>query len=159
MVVIVGGLLAFGYHRFEVWRDRPSEARRIAEAATVAGFVRTAVVDASDGDNPPYANAYFIRPAPKPDPLEVVVPTIQLSAVAPLPAPEPWEKPRIYDVVAKGKRPDGCEASVTVVSDPKPTVRDIRGEHSISILTPEQLDEVRKGTKVFIQLTVVNCGW
>jgi hypothetical protein len=159
-VLVVVGLLAFGYYRFEAWRNRPSEARRIADAATVAGFARTAVVDVPDGDNPPEAAAYFIGPVPKPDPLAVIsVPTIQLNAIAPPPAPEPWEKPR-YDVaVAKGQRPDGCGATVVFDSDPRPSTLDLRGEHSITILTAEQLAEVHNGTRVFIELMVGGCGW
>jgi|GEM_PF-5735592 len=51
VLLVVACLLAFGYHRFVAWRDRPSEARRIAEAATVVGFTRTAVVDISDSSN------------------------------------------------------------------------------------------------------------
>jgi len=200
ILLVVGGLLAFGYHRFVAWRDRPSEARRIAETTTVAGFVRTAIVDESDGDNPPYANAYFIGPAPKPDPVAVVsVPTIQLREAGSPPIAPEWDKaryaggepaplrrssqhrrrsatsrPRLQparhttahllkhdnaEALAKGRRPDGCEASVTFVSDPEPSTLDIRGEHSIAILKAEQLDEVRKGTSVFIKLTLDNCGW
>lgn len=160
LLVIVGLLVSSGCSRGQVEQDSPSEARRIAEAATVAGFVRTVVVDVSDGDNPPYASAFFIGPAPRPDAVAVVaVPSIQLNAIAPPPAPQSWEKPRSYLVAAKGQRQDGCKASVTFDSDPKPSVSHIRGEESISVLTAEQLDAVRNGTQVFIELSIGGCGW
>jgi hypothetical protein len=152
VLLIVVGLLDFGYYRFEAWRNRPSEARRIAEAATITGFVRTAVVDVPDS-NATYADAYFIGPAPKPDTMPVVsVPTIQLNAVPPPPASPEWVYRSIP--VTKGERPDGCGATVAYTmhlnSDPR------RSEFN---LTAEQLDEVRNGTQVFIELSVGGCGW
>jgi hypothetical protein len=161
VLLIVVGLLTFGYYRFQAWRYRTGEARHIAEAATVAGFVRTAVVDESDGDNMPDAAAYFIGPAPKPDPLAVVsVPTIQLEAADPAPVAPEWDKARYAGLdfpVAKGQRPDGCYVAVTFVSNPKPPTLDLSGKHSITILTAEQLAEVRNGTRVFIELSVSGC--
>ncbi|MEC3918748.1 hypothetical protein [Nocardia sp. CDC160] len=80
-MLIVLGLVAFGYHRLEYER-RGDEAHRIVEQATVAGFTRTGIINIDDGDNPPLAQAYFIGPAPKPDVVTVVsVPTIQLKQV------------------------------------------------------------------------------
>jgi hypothetical protein len=160
VVLIIGGLLAFGYYRFEAWRFRTGEAKRIAEAATVAGFVRTAIVDMPAGDNLPNATAYFIGPAPRPDPLAIVsVPAIPLKA-ADAPVAPPWDPNEYVGIdypVATGRRADGCYASVAFISNPKLSVNDFR-RHSIAILTPEQLDEVRNGTKVFIQLYVSGCG-
>jgi hypothetical protein len=150
-VVILAGLLDFGYRRLESWRDRPSDARRIAEAAAVTGFVRKAVVDIPDSDNPPYAEAIFIGPAPKPDPLTAVsVPTIRLQAVMPEPDPLPWKKTRYYFIVANGQRPDGCKATVAFNTDPQP-------EDVNSILTAQQIEEVRNGTQILIELVVGDC--
>lgn len=87
------------------------------------------------------------------------MPTIKLNLVNPMPGPSPLDPPR-YDVaVAKGRRPDGCGATVVLDSDPQPSMLDIRGEHWISILTPGQLDAVRKGTQIFIEVEVGGCGW
>lgn len=154
VLLTIVAFMSSGCNQQPNWRDRPSEARRIAEGTTVKGFVRTAIVDVPD-DNHTYANAFYIGPAPKPDPLAVVeVPTIQLSAVA-APAPVPsWDNDnRLTVVVAKGKRPDGCMASVAYSVHPEadPT-------RSSFNLTPEQLDAVRNGTQVFVQLTVSACG-
>ncbi|WP_330183261.1 hypothetical protein OHB26_06155 [Nocardia sp. NBC_01503] len=140
----------------KVTHHDPTEAMRIAEATTVAGFARMAVADVSGGDSDPttYAVAYFIGPAPKPDPIKaVVVPTIHLNTVAPSDDPQPWEKPKYITVVASGKRPDGCAASVSYLtaSVPEPQI-------SESHLTAEQLDEVRAGSKIFIRLSVTGCG-
>ncbi|MFE9324656.1 hypothetical protein ACIHDR_17435 [Nocardia sp. NPDC052278] len=160
MVLIVGGVLAFGYYRIEAWRFRTGEAKRIAEAATVTGFVRMAIVDVPDGDNLPNAAAYFIGPAPRPDPLAVVsVPTIPLTAADPPVAPA-WDPTKYVGIdypVATGRRADGCYASATFITNPKPSVEDFR-RHSIAVLAPEQLDEVRKGSKVFIELDISGCG-
>jgi len=151
VLLLVAGLLVFGYHRFTAWRDRPSEARRIAEAATVAGFVRAAVKDVPVGDSSPWAEAIFIGPAPKPNILRVVsVPTIRLNAVAPQPAPPVGDKPLYYIVVAAGHRPDGCSVNVAFNLDPKP-------EDVNSILTDQQVDDVRNGTRVLIELMVNGC--
>lgn len=158
VLLIAASLLVVGYNRYKAWTG-PSEARRIAEATTVAGFVRTAVVNISGGENPMHADAYFIGPAPRPDPIAIVsVPTIQLYAVPPPPAPPSWEKPRTYLVAAKGKRPDGCEASVTFESDPKTTAYSSGDEGWVTLLTAEQLEGVRNGTQIFINLAVGNCG-
>jgi hypothetical protein len=165
LVVIVGalssivGMLAFTNHSIHDHFNRPSEARRIAEAATVTGFVRTAVVDMDDGDNPPYAEAYFIGPAPKPDPLAVVsVPTIQLTADAPPSADYARRNPDVDSAVAGGKRPDGCAADMVFVSNPTSTVYGMGGRDH-SILTNEQLAAVHNHTAVVIELGVNNCGW
>ena len=156
VLLIVAGVLVYGFHRFEAWRNSPSEARRIAESATVAGFVRSAVVDMADGDNPLMAEAYFVGSAPKPDPLAVVsVPTIQLKAV-----PSPPESPTwVYKSfpVAKGQGPDGCDVTVAFDSDPIRSTLDLRGEKTITILTAEQLNAVHNGTQIFIKLIVGDC--
>jgi hypothetical protein len=147
--IVVVGLLGYGFFRFETWRNRPSEARRLADAATVAGFVRTAVVDVNDGDDASVADAFFIGAAPKPNPLAVVaVPTIELKALdPPIVAPESGSA-----VVARGTRPDECAASVVFLAPPgsEPGKPDWH-------LTTQQLDNVRKGTQILIQLHVYNC--
>lgn len=156
ILLIVVGLGAFGYWRFDAWRDRPSETRRIAESVTVAGFVRTAVVDEADGDNPSDANAYFIGPAPKPDAVtSVSVPTIRLSAVPPPYAPDLDDSgaPPLAYPVAKDERRDGCGASVSYPTEPASD-----RERSSWRLTAEQLDGVRRGTDVLVRVLVYGCG-
>ncbi|WP_153412784.1 hypothetical protein [Nocardia macrotermitis] len=159
---VVVGLLVFGWHRFQQWRFRTGEARRIAEAVTVSGAVRTAIVDVSDGDNLPTATVYFIGPAPKPNPVRAVsVPTIQLVAVPPPSSVPEWDETRdrgIDYAVATGRRPDGCYASVVFVSNPKSSVPDLTGEHSIGILTASQLADIRSGAKVLTEVNVGPCG-
>ncbi|MGW4535392.1 hypothetical protein ACWEOI_31015 [Nocardia sp. NPDC004340] len=113
---------------------------------TVAGFTRTKVIDVPHGDDAPFAEAYFIGPAPKPDPLTAVtVPNIVLTAVEP---PPPAPESRAFAVVAVGHRSGGCGATVTFRSDP------YQGNFG---LTPQQLDDVRKGTQVFIQIVIGGC--
>ncbi|MCU1639894.1 MAG: hypothetical protein JWN03_169 [Nocardia sp.] len=166
LIVIVGalsiavGLLTFGHHRLEDRHNRPSEARRIADAATVAGFARTAIVDMDDGDNPPYADAYFIGPDPKPDLLGVVsVPTIQLKAADSPSAEDERRNPDIDFAVVNGQRPDGCEASAWFVSNPTSSAHGTKRNEWVSILSDEQLAEVRNHTAVVIELGIDNCGW
>ncbi|MFJ4659031.1 hypothetical protein ACIP5Y_47810 [Nocardia sp. NPDC088792] len=154
-------LVACGCDRLEIGHNRPDEAARIAKAATISGFGRTGIADVLDNDNPPGADAYFIGPAPKPDPLAVVsVPTIQLEATDPPTAEYTRQHPDIDLPVAAGKRPDGCMASVTFISNPPSSVvSEGWGNHRISILTDEQLAAVRNHTALVIELLISNCGW
>jgi hypothetical protein len=153
VVLVVAGLLGYGWHRFEAWREKPGEAERIAETTTVAGFVRAAVVDLDDG----VTDAYFIGPAPQPDPVSVVsVPTIRLSPVAPELDQASDPEPRHDQVVAKGQRRDGCGASVVAESDP---MSDLGPDWTRKItLTNDQLAAVRRGTKTLFVVGVFNCG-
>ncbi|MBU3066331.1 hypothetical protein KO481_33030 [Nocardia sp. NEAU-G5] len=155
-VVIIPSILIFGYHRFEAWRNPPSQTWHLANSITVKGFNRLTVID--DPVDAPMAEAYFIGPPPKPDPLAVVtVPTIQLAT-----SPRP-DLGRPHDtrsvVTAGGFRPDGCGAIVSYDSDPRPTVGLMEDEHHISILTKQQITDVLNGTKVFIEVVVSDCGW
>ncbi|WP_147404326.1 hypothetical protein [Nocardia panacis] len=161
--LVLGGLVTYGIHWFQSWRHQPTEARRLAEAASVVGFVRTAIIDVSDGDNPPHATAFFIGPAPKPDALAVVsVPTIKLSPLEPPPYMSELEKKKYDDsdfAVAYGKRPDGCGAGVAFISNPKQWEYSLRGQHMIEVISPEQIESVRRGASVFMELAIGNCGW
>jgi hypothetical protein len=163
VLLVFVGLTAYGCYRYVNWPATPSGARRIADAVTVTGFVRAAVVDQSDGDSPPYAQAFFIGPPPKPDPIrDVSVPTIRLAVADPPPAAPEWDKSKYVGVdfpVARGQRPDGCGSTVTFVANPKQSVRSLRGNTMISILTDAQLAAVRKGTDILVEVDVANCGW
>lgn len=153
--VIAGSVLAFGYNRFEAWRDRPSQTWHLANSVAVAGFARIAVID--DPVNVPMAKAYFIGPAPKPDPLVAVsVPTIRLSASR-VPDPALPHDTRSL-MTAGGFRPDGCGAIVSYESDPRPEIGYLEDEHHLSILTSQQTADVLNGTKVFIKVAVSDCG-
>lgn len=155
-LLVVVGLLAIGCSRFEDRHQDSSEARRIAESTSVTGFARTAVVDMSDGDNPSNAQAFFIGPAPKPDPTAAVsVPTIPLTTIS---TPPPISYDGVSYPVAKGKRPDGCMATVVFESNPKSVVRSTVSNDLVTIVTPAQLDALRGGTQVLIRLNVSNCG-
>jgi hypothetical protein len=152
VLLVIAGFSTWGFMRFEAWRSPSGVARHIADSATVAGFVRVSVVDVYDGGNSSDATAYFIGPAPRPDPLVAVsVPTIKIAAVAPeMVVPGV----RTSDVVARGQRSDGCGVSVSYPTGPIPD-----SEQSNWKLTAEQRDEVRKGTQALIALYVYNCGW
>ncbi len=161
-LVIAACLAAYSVHRFEAWRSRTGEDRSIAETVTVSGFTRTTIIDLSDGDNLPLARAFFIGPAPRPDPLTVVsVPNFQLRAADPPPVPASWEDPNKYAGIdypaAIAQRPDGCYVAVGFDTHPKVSAPDLSGKHTITILTTEQLDNVLKGTQILIQLDVSGC--
>lgn len=151
-VLLIGVvLLACGYQRFESWRSLPVEATRIAEATTVAGFSRTAITSYTDDDRS-FAHVYFIGPAPKPDPVAVAsVPTIQLNGLTP-PSSPPGVDTKV-GVVAKGKRSDGCMASVSY-----PANLDLDARRSQFHLSAEQLAAVFKGEQVVIDVSIGNCG-
>lgn len=144
-------LLACGFRRFESWRSLPVEATRIAEATTVTGFSRTAITSYTDDDRS-FAHVYFIGPAPKPDPVAVAsVPTIQLNGVTSPPNP-PGVDIKV-GMVAKGKRSDGCMASVSF-----PANLDLDARRSQFHLSAEQLAAVFKGEQVVIDVSIGNCG-
>lgn len=152
IVLLIGVvLLACGYQRFDSWRRLPAEATRIADATTVTGFSRTAITSYTDDDRS-FAHVYFIGPAPKPDPVAVAsVPTIQLNGVTP-PSSPPGVDSRV-GVVAKGKRSDGCAASVSY-----PANLDLDARRSQFHLSAEQLATVFKGEQVVIDVNIGNCG-
>lgn len=149
-------LATFVYHRYDSWRERPTEARRIAESITVAGFSRTVVVDVIDSYSS-YARAYFIGPAPKPDPLAIIaVPTMQLHSQQSSPLRAQYEEFGAVEIVAKGQRGDGCEATVSFVANPIATTSAVP---PVRILTDEQRAAVRSGSQILIGISVNNCGW
>jgi hypothetical protein len=160
-LVIAVALVVCGCDRLAPWRHDPDGAKRLAEAATVAGFTRTAIIDEDSGANPPDAEVYFIGPAPKPNPLAVVsVPTIQLKAADSPPAEYTREHPDVDLPVATGERPDGCMAAVVFVSNPTSSVSsDFHGKHRVAILTDAQLATVSDHTATVIRLVVSGCGW
>ncbi|WP_433590473.1 hypothetical protein [Nocardia sp. CA-145437] len=81
---------------------------RIAEAVTVAGFERVALVNWAPGDDLPEGMAYFAGPQPYPDPVAgVSVPSIPLRSA------KGKQDGVVGDIqVASGSRPDHCGASV-----------------------------------------------
>ncbi|WP_433667492.1 hypothetical protein ACQP06_27885 [Nocardia sp. CA-136227] len=153
MLVLIGGAPWFIASRCDfspVPSAAQTPARRIAESVTVTGFVRTAVIDMPyNYDDVTFAEAYFIGPAPAPDPLAVVtVPTIDLAAITP-----PIVAPAIGNaVVARGKRPDQCAASVSYLNPPVSDPAEPGWN-----LTPEQLDRIRTGAETFVVVHVYNC--
>ncbi|UGT42677.1 hypothetical protein LTV02_04460 [Nocardia yamanashiensis] len=81
---------------------------RIADAVTVAGFERVAVVTWAPGDDLPEGLAYFAEPQPYPDPVAgVSVPSIPLRSV------DHIQPGMVQDIqTANGTRPDHCGAAV-----------------------------------------------
>lgn len=168
LLVIAMGILAFGYHRYQFERNRPTAAHRIADAAAVTGFVRTAVLDVDDGGHPPEADVYFIGPAPNPAVLTAVsVPTVRLTALDPPPADDERASPgRDHIFVAAGQSEDLCTAaSVIFVSNPPLSVHSTwehgknRGGEWVPILTASQQAAVRSHTSVLIELSIHTCAW
>ncbi|RMI35459.1 hypothetical protein EBN03_04160 [Nocardia stercoris] len=160
MVVVV---LAAGIgYVVATWHVRPTEARRLAEATTIAGFTRTAVVDDDHGDSPTDATAYFVGPPPEPDPVkDVDIPTIPLSPAPPPPTAPEWDPTRYAGVdfaAAKGQRVDGCAAAVTFETHPKQYLPEVGGRKTVRMLTDEQLAAVQAGSLIVIELLVANCG-
>jgi hypothetical protein len=166
LLAVTVGILAFGYYRYQVERNRPTEARRIAGAATITGFVRTAVLDTDYGGRIPQADAFFIGPAPNPDVLMAVsVPTVRLTALDPPPAPDESAPPRDRLFAASGLSEDRCTSAsvIFVVSDPPLSIHsrrrrgtNPRGEE-VTILTPAQQEAVRNHTAVLIDVSVSSC--
>lgn len=155
--LVTVGLIVFGCDRLRNWQPPANATKKMVDSVTVTGFARTGVLDMSGDRDHAFAQAYFIGPAPKPDPLvSVSVPEVQLKAVAPPPDPQPWEKGTPWGrgapttiLMAKGERPDGCNVGVSYVTDPKQPGYQ---------LTSEQADAVRAGTRVFLIVSVSNCG-
>ncbi|MGX1807504.1 hypothetical protein ACWIGI_17435 [Nocardia sp. NPDC055321] len=142
------GLLVFQACSPAFAEHRPTEARRIAEAVTVAGFTRTAVADQHNYDEVTFASAWFIGPAPRPDPFTaVVIPGMELYPLTP-PIVNQWET-----IVARGRGPGACAASIWFATGfPSPD------ERSSTQLTDEQLALVRSGDLVLIVVHLFNCG-
>lgn len=157
--IALAALVALAGYFLQQYRsstDGPSEARRIAESVMVSGFTRTAVVDVLDR-NSSYATAYFIGPAPKPDPLEIInVPSMELSATAPPSRRSQYLDPPTSEIVARGQRADECHA--TVVFDTSPRLS-TSSAPPVQIVTQDQWAAVRSGAQVFIEVLIGDCGW
>ncbi|WP_446223742.1 hypothetical protein ACTWPB_00220 [Nocardia sp. IBHARD005] len=158
--LVLAGLFGLGCYRLYVWRNAPSEARQLAEAASVERFTLAGVVDESRGDNPSAAVAFFIGPPPESGVLAAVaVPTIPSARIAVEPAAPDVTPSRTWVVLARGHRADGC--GVSVVLDTKPLVRQsvLRSKNLADVLTAEQRAAVQSGSMLVVEVRVDGCGW
>ncbi|GAD84609.1 hypothetical protein [Nocardia asteroides] len=139
--------------RVEMSNDGPTEAVQLVDAATVAGFTRTAIVEVPDAYTSGAA-AYFVGPAPRPDVLAAVsIPTMSLTASQPR-----VDVPGVADrsvVVARGSRPDvddECGASVALLTPSTTEPSDPKWN-----LTQEQFNGVATKSLILIKISVYNC--
>ncbi|MFI9505669.1 hypothetical protein [Nocardia sp. NPDC052566] len=150
--VVILGMRIYTYG-WDFWRLHHSTgARQVAEKTTVTGFTRTAIYDVN-GNAAPGSHAVFIGPAPAPDPVvNVSVPGIQLRAVDP---PQDVHPPN-HIIVARGKTvdPELCSAAVSFTRDPLKDPDPGRLK-----LSPEQIDAVRSGTQILLEVYIGGCGW
>ena len=163
-VVVLGvvvGLGIYGYYWWDEWRYSPSEARRIAENTTATGFVRVDVTDVSSGDSPPGAKAYFLGPPPVPSDVAatISVPGYPLHKLDPPFVSTPKQLPNDYTIVVRGEQEGRCGVSVVLDRNPRNIAEPWgRQKRPREVLSPDQLDSVRKGDSVLIIVSIYNCG-
>ncbi|WP_278260472.1 hypothetical protein [Nocardia sp. AG03] len=151
--VVACAIAALVIVRVEMSNDGPTEAVYLVNAATVAGFTRTATVEIPDAHTSG-AEAYFVGPAPSPDVLSSVsIPTMLLTA-----SPPRIDVPGVAErsaVVARGARSDiddECGASVALLTPGTTEPSDPKWN-----LTQEQINGISTKTLILIKISVYNC--
>lgn len=155
------GVGIYGYNQWNEWRNSPSEAHRIAEGTTAIGFVKVDITDVSSGDNPPGAKAYFLGSPPVPSDVatSITIPGYPLHNLDSPYVSTPKQLPNDYTIVARSEQAGQCEVSVTVDRNPRNIASPLGSQkHPREVLTPDQLESVRRGDSVLIVVSIFNCG-